>query len=257
MMQNDLAIKLELQHEIRDNSHRLLLWLTGTVAWLSLADLAVRTELYTWPILTTVSLGCGTILSGILRFRFPRCARGVLACAMLAGLVTAIMTYSSSSLRYLSVLIVGSFSLVLPRIPQFVLALCLCTALVLVELLVPSVSIGWPDVAAASLLTMLSFVVSTISLLPLADVLHWTSTSASTALQLTKELRQRQLVLNRTLRAMDEANERLAVLNQRLEEARRVASPKASPSIRHFGSCRRPKRSSRKPSPQRKSFKGN
>ena len=40
---------------------------------------------------------------------------------------------------------------------------------------------------------------------------------------LTDLLRDRQLELNRTLRAMDEANERLALSNQRLQEAREVA----------------------------------
>ena len=217
-------IKLSLASEVRDTAHRGLIRVAGIVTWLSAFDLLWRTSDYTWPICTMVLLGLGTGTSSVLRHRHPQLARTLLASILLAAYFMAILNRPDSPARYVGTLVMIALPVLLPLGMYLLMGVMTCGGLVLLEWLVPATSIGWPGTVNTILLLAASAFLSLLAIRHLSEALEWAGSSVASAQHLTQELRQRQLLLNRTLRAMDEANERLAITNQRLNEARLMAN---------------------------------
>jgi signal transduction histidine kinase/CheY-like chemotaxis protein len=103
-----------------------------------------------------------------------------------------------------------------------VVLLALAAGLAILEL-VPRYTVGWPHVGGAIALLALTALVAWLSERHAMLALTWANHSTRRSIELADQLRERQFVLNRALRAMDEANSRLAVANQRLAEAFREA----------------------------------
>lgn len=202
----------DLYHE----SYRLVVWGGVLIAWLMVLNASRLGQIPTPYLLGILLLFAGAAVSGAMQARRPGQARIVLASALVVAYLGVVITYPQGPARYFGVLVVLICSSMLSLAAHAVLTLSLCGALA-------HIGLGWPQVCDAIALLMLTALASWFSRRPILLALTWASQSTSRALQLSVALRQRQLMLNRTLRAMDEANARLAMANQRLSEARKAA----------------------------------
>lgn len=210
----------ELYHE----PHRWVLAIAGTLAWLSAADAARMGTIPNSAVWSSVVLFAGVALSAATYRLHPRLARSVLAISLVGGYLGAIITYPYGPVRSFGVLILVVCGSILSAKAHTALALATCFGVVCLERMAPIPKVGWAQVGTIALLLLLATAVSWLSRRSLILTLSWATHSTQRAILLNEALRERQLVLNRTLRAMDEANARLATMNQRLVEAHRAAN---------------------------------
>jgi len=217
-------IRLGLASEIKDRTQVDLVWLAGLGAWLCGFDLLWRTRDLVWPVVTMVCLAMTAILSSALRKKATAASRGIVVLGILAGYFVFVMGHPSAEIRYLIIPILILFTSLLSSTWRLATCLTACSGLVLLEAFVVNISIGWGTTAYLVGLALLSTVLSIVAVRHLAEAIDWAGESAARSMALAEELRERQLLLNRALRSMDEASERLMLSNRRLAEARETAS---------------------------------
>ena len=221
---SDTDVKIRLsQEELRDKSHVFILCLTMMMGWANLLGIAVRVDISVWLTVLIALLCCGSGVSAALRKRWPRAARLVLVIVLYCAYFCALLAYPGGRARYFGTLIIVACATMMPITVSSVTAVLICLGLVLLQFVAPSTAVGWSEIVNVIVMVLLSTMLAGVGTYEQDLALEWASISTSRAMQLTSELRKRQLVLNRTLRAMDEANERLVIANERLDEARSAA----------------------------------
>ncbi len=217
------SIALDLD-DLQSAAHHVLLWVTGVLAWLCIVDVSRSGQSSNWPLLTALILGLGTWLGGTWQLSKPRRARLASAYALSLAFIGLVITYPQLPTRFFGGLVVLACANILTGGAHLVLPLGLGAALTLLELVAPATRMGWPHIAWSLLALGIIAAVSWLSQRKALLALAWANQSTTRSVQLAETLRQRQLVLNRTLRAMDEANARLALANRRLAEMSREAN---------------------------------
>lgn len=210
------------REELRRDSHRLVLWVTAIVGWVSCFYAAFKLPQTSHPMLISVLLLVGAVISGICRERHPRGARVVLAIFLAGAYLSTVAFYPHSPLPFFGSLVLLALSGTLSIRSCTVLTLALCLGLLQLRRTTPA-AMDWPGFVSVAALLVLTTALSWLARRHLYLALEWARQSTERALALAEALRDRQMMLNRTVRAMDEANARLAMANQRLAEARRVA----------------------------------
>ena len=216
---------------LQEDAEELRQELTSTFAqvlagagWLTLLLLEPGPGFNVWRYLVALSLLAGGLAAHAANARHPWLARTVLLLGPPASLALAVRAMASPAVPYFAVLAVIANSAISP--PLGVLAATL-NSLSLYACLRP----GAPPWSAFLLLWSAAGL-QWISTLGRHMLLEWAWSSQQRASRLLAELRERQGRLNRALRAMDEANARLAVANERLSEARRLADEARQARIR-------------------------
>lgn len=217
------SIALDLD-DLQSSAHRVTLWITGLLTWLCIVDVSRAGQVSSWPVLTAIILGLGTWLGGTWQLSKPRRARLASACALSFAFICFVITYPHLPTRFFGGLVVLACANILPQGAHLVMPLSLGAALAALEFAAPATRVGWPHIAWSLLVLGLVAVISWLSQRNALLALAWASQSTARSVQLAETLQQRQIVLNRTLRAMDEANARLAFANQRLAEISREAN---------------------------------
>jgi len=206
--------------EFRRASQRLVAGITISAGWILAFYAAFQLPSTSTPFWVSLMLIGGGVGSRMLYGKRPVLAQ-IILCTCLIGAYLTLATLHGEGILYYGTLILLLCSGMLSTRGHIILTaiLILTTAGALTGQQPWALSKLWP----VELLFVLTTGATWLSRRHLDIALSWASQSTSRALALTKELRQRQMVLNRTLRAMDEANARLALANQRLDEARRLA----------------------------------
>jgi signal transduction histidine kinase/CheY-like chemotaxis protein len=200
-----------------------LLGLSAVLAWLIALDAARQGMIVTGQLVAALLLMAGPAASLAIMVRRPRLSRHVLAGAITLGYLALVCAYPLSALRYTGVLVLIACYGILSSVEHLILTAAMALGLLGIQVWHPAQAASWAATWAALGLLIGVAGCSWISRRPLLLALGWASQSISRALELNDALQRRQLQLNRTLRAMDEANERLAVMNRRLAEAREFA----------------------------------
>ncbi|MGQ9555011.1 MAG: ATP-binding protein [Anaerolineae bacterium] len=215
-----------VKHDLSDfraAMHRYVLLFASVALWISSVDALRLQQESRWPLVTSVMLLIGVSVSLALRVLSSRHAAPLLALALVLAYFSTVMAYPSEPTRYIGLLLVLLCYGMLPTWQSGILALLVVGGLAVIELWVPAARAGWRTTFPVVLLLLSTLGASWLSRRQLLLALAWAEESTARATKLNDILRERQMLLNRTLRAMDEANERLAVANERLDEARRVA----------------------------------
>lgn len=190
----------------------LALAAVGAILWLSVEP---GPSFSWWQVFLFFTLCAEGLAAYALVGRHPRMAQAVLLVGPIFTLGTAMRVIGSPTLPYLATLAVIANSAI--SLPLGLVAAALST----VVLIASASSQGpmLPPVVLVLCVTALQW----ISTRARGTVLGWAWSSQRHASRLLEELRDRQGQLNRALHAMDEANARLAMANERLAEARRLA----------------------------------
>jgi len=207
----------------RRDAHKQVLGVAAAMCWISFIDACRLDQASEWPFATSALLGTGILLSLLLRVLGWRHAPVVLAGALAGAYCTTVLAYPLRLSPYLSVLVLLLCYGMLPSWQSGVLALAMLGGLAAAHWAAPVASAGWPVIVGVAVLLVLTLATSWLWRRQLVLALAWAGQSTARAQRLNDALRDRQFVLNRALRAMDEANERLAAANTRLVEARRAA----------------------------------
>ena len=215
------SIALDLE-ELRRESHWLILLVTAGVGWVSCFYAAFKLPQTSHPMLISVLLLVGAGVSGVCRESYPRGARIVLAIFLAGAYLSAVASYSQGPLPFFGSLVLLASSGMLSIRSCAVVALGLCLGLLQLRLTTPA-AMDWPTFVSVPALLVLTTALSWLAHRHLYLALEWARQGTDRALTLTEALRDRQMMLNRTVRAMDEANARLAMANRRLAEARQTA----------------------------------
>ncbi len=168
-----------------------------------------------WRLLVFLTLFAEGFLAHSLSARHPLVARAVLLLGPICGLALALRTVSSLAVPYFAPLVVIVNAAISPLLGLAAACLCslsLCASVPRQGALVSSLVLTWS-----------ALVLQWVSVGGRQTVIEWAWSSQQRANRLLEELRDRQGRLNRALRGMDEANSRLALANERLAEARRLA----------------------------------
>lgn len=220
---DDVSIALDLG-DLQSSAHQVILWVMGLLAWLCIVDVSRSGQLSDLPTLTALVLALGTWLGATWQRAKPHRARLASACALALAYLIFVLTYPHLPTRFMGGLVVLACVNILSERAHVVVPLGLGAALVAMELALPATRVGWSHIIWSIALLALTSAVSWLSQRNALLALTWASQSTARSIHLAETLRQRQLVLNRTLRAMDEANARLAHANRRLAEATREAN---------------------------------
>jgi signal transduction histidine kinase/CheY-like chemotaxis protein len=204
--------------EFRRGAFVRIVLVTCLAFWLVTIDALRLSQPSLWSLGASGLLLLGIITSLTLHLLRRAESASVLAVLMVMAATTMVLAYPHGPARWLcSVVVLLCFGM-LSEGQRLGLTLVAAVALALVESLVPETRLGWGTAwgpIATVVLTALAYGVTQRQLML---ALEWARRSSEEALSLTNQLRERQLVLNRTMRAADEANERLALTNARLLE---------------------------------------
>ncbi|MBC7235960.1 MAG: response regulator [Chloroflexi bacterium] len=222
MEQPPLGIQIDWR-DLYEESQRSLLALSFIAGWLIVLDSARQGQIVTGQLVAALLLMLGSAASLITMARRPRLSRYLLAGAVALAYLAMVSAYPTSAWPYVGPLILIACYGMLSSSEHIGFALALIAGLLGLRAGLLAETLPWSTASMAVGLLVGGAACSWISRRPLILALVWASQSISRALELTTALQQRQLELNRTLRAMDEANERLAMMNRRLAEAREQA----------------------------------
>jgi signal transduction histidine kinase/CheY-like chemotaxis protein len=209
--------------DVYQRSYRLILAVTFLLAWVTMILAALMAQKSNWPLYTSLVLMVGGLLSAVTTLRYRRLGRVLLVACLSAAALLAVCGYPASPLRYFVCLVPLAVAGLFGLLPQLGTSLMLAGGLLALEHLVPTSAVDVTDVEWSVALLLLTTMASWLAQRHLMLALSWADQSTRRSLELTDQLRQRQQDLNRTLRSMDETNERLAIANRRLAEARKIA----------------------------------
>jgi signal transduction histidine kinase/CheY-like chemotaxis protein len=226
-----VSVRLDWR-DLYAESQRSLLGLSAVLGWLIALDAARQGQIVTGQLLAALFTMAASAASLALMAHRSTLSRYVLAGGIALGYLALVYAYPQSALRYTGVLVLVACYGMLSSLEHLLLTAGMAAGLLGVQLLHPTGAAPWAATWSALGLLVGVAACSWISRRPLFLALTWASQSISRALELNDALQRRQLQLNRTLRAMDEANERLAVMNRRLAEARELAEEARSAKSR-------------------------
>ncbi len=181
-------------------------------AWLSVAP---GRGFSWWRVLVFFTLVVESVAIYWANGKHRNLTKAVLLLGPALSLAIALHTIPSPAVPCFAVLAVianSAVSLTLSLAAVLLHTVVLCVFLPVPNLLVPILALIW-----------LAATLQWISARGRRTILQWAWHSQQQATRLLEEVRDRQGELNRALRAMDEANARLALANERLAEARRIA----------------------------------
>lgn len=232
------SISTDLQVFCAD-THKQVLWLMVIAFWLSSIDAVRIDQSNQWPVLTSLVLGAGLVVALLLRTQGANGRPLLSAGALTAAYLTTVLAYPAGPARYFGVLVVLLCHGMLPAWQSGILMTCVLAGLLAIELGLPGAAMGWPLALAPLGLIALAMAMSWLSRRQLMLALAWATHGTETAHRLTDALRDRQHLLNRTLRAMEEATYRVErannelVLSQREAEAARAAKAHFAAIVSH------------------------
>lgn len=209
--------------QLRRESYRMMLVLVVLLGWGVTFVAAYHLPETNRPMRISLLLLIGAAISAALKRSWPRLARFTLSLTLMCAYIFAVFDYPSGAVPYLGALALMSVSGMLSSLSHGALTGSCLLSIILAHLVFPSPGVTWMLVGRVSTVLGLGVFVSWLSRRHLDVALRWASSSISRSLALAEQLRDRQQELNRILRAMDEANARLALVNQRLQEAREAA----------------------------------
>jgi len=207
---------------MRQEAYRIFFWLTAALGWAFVLFSVFSIRYNDWPLITGLILMLGAAGSGLLRGRHPALARSILIVVLALGYLAFVRAYPQGPSRYFGVIVVLACSIMMMSSWHLVLTMGMCLGLAWLQC-VPAARAPWQDVVLAMALLFLAAIMTWISRRHLLLALTWAEQSTRESFALRDALLERQQALNRTLRAMDEANARLSAANRRLAEARRIA----------------------------------
>jgi signal transduction histidine kinase len=210
------AVRRSAQVEVGELRQRTITWISVGLAVLGfLATWLGPAKHLTGRFAIYLSLLIEGIVAAYACSRRPFLARAVLLVGPTLSLGRAIVLLDGPLLPSLAVLIVLANAAI--SIRSGVLSAILNTVMLCV--LTPFDS----SLASALALVWLSVAIQWISFSGMRTALDWLWHSQEQVQKLIDELRDRQGVLNRTLRSLDEANARMVAANERMAETRRQA----------------------------------
>jgi len=228
-----VALGLE---DLRDETHRLLIWAIAGLSWVGFGFAAYRFPVTDAPLWFSGGLLLSALISAAWRVIGRRQARLLLTLLLSLSYLAVLAESGQGAFLYLAPMIVLIGSGMLPLRSLALTTLGLMLGIVLVAPSAEPSLTGVSHVLQAEVLLALTALLCWLSRRHLDLALEWAGYSTSKAMSLSEALRDRQTVLNRTLRAMDEASARLAQANRRLAEARLVAEDARSAQSRFAAS---------------------
>ena len=230
--------EIDAEH-LRQEAQGTLVRVMVLLAWMALVDAVRTSQSSSWPLATAGLLVAGTALGGALSGRHPSWARWMLVCSLIGAYLTLILSYPGGASRWFGVLVLIACSSVIPDATYVALTISLSAALLLFERALPSIAADPLELFWTLSILISSTAFSLLSRNHFSTALSWASQSSHKALVLTGELRQRQLMLNRALRAMEEATYRIERINNELvlaqqeTEAARAAKSRFAATVSH------------------------
>jgi signal transduction histidine kinase len=211
------------EEHLREQAMNNLLPFVGLLAWAAFIDATRAYQDSLWAIVTATLLIFSVALAALLRERRPVRCRGLLIGALTASFFSLVLTYPMGPSRPLGVLVMVACASLLSQKGGVVLGAGLCLGLLAIQWLAPDTRLSAIALAQQEAILLCGAVLVWASRLHFNTTLAWSSDSTARALALADKLQDRQLLLNRTLRAMEEATFRIERTNNELVLAQREA----------------------------------
>ena len=209
------------------------------LAWIAFVDAMRSSQGALWAQATWICLAGGVALDSIWRGRAPARAAAALVLSLFSAYWALWLTYPGEPVTYLGILVLIASSGIVSDRGHVALTVAIMSGLALMGAVYPQMRIDGLILLRVELLIVLCAAFIVLSRRHLGTALTWSTESTRRAMQLNDALRDRQLLLNRTLRAMEEAtyriermNNELILANHRAEEAR-VSKARFAATVSH------------------------